>query len=881
MKCLLHQWVLASCFFLLSGPILFTQTTIKGKVVEKDNHGPLAGVLIYTAEKESTVSDAQGRFEISIAKDSALLYISYIGFQKDTFTISAGQEIAVIELKERPTSLDEIIVRSTASNYKRDFVGSNFRLSPQEILNRNPLQTEELLRTIPGVNIVGDMGLGNRPNISIRGSWGRRSKKILLLEDGSPAAPAPYVAPGAYYNPISDRIQSIEVYKGADMLRYSPNNMFGAVNYITAKPPQKPEMRVKLVGGQRNYMTGLLSYGGTWNGLGVLLEGVYKRFDGFTQNASVEMLNLNAKIFADLSDRQSFYIKISGQIEENQATLSSITPFTYDIDPTQNPFDADQFTMQRLGLDIIHKFVKSPRLEFKTKAYGSSFERDWWRQTTALVQAEEVESYVGPDIFESKYSYLRNRSFGLNDYVRVGRIQDGFESSTDSRWKFNVIGLKETMTKKFSSWGGEHELEVGLNTHFETYSDVFLTADSSRWARSGDIDRDLYYQVWSGNSYLRMALRWGAFQLTPILRTEYISMFRQDRKAIAQDPNLSGTDAGKERNNFWVTQPGLSASYQFSSGEFYGSLYRGFIAPSKVFGFLVERDGVVTNPLAGESINIDPELSTNAEIGWKGDIIPNILQGQLTYFNTRIENFYAAGRNEVFRELGKIGIQGLEVGLNLPIIKSKNHFVELNVNGTVMESRILDGILVDRDLFSQVIHNPATIAEFINKYENNPGGYQVRVQEENGEDRLWTGSFFPEEEFDNITEVEFIYGDQGLKDTDLPYTPQLTFTSGVNYTFKDLSVGFLVNYVGEQYTSFANFKSESSGGAIGRLDAFTTFDAHINYEITAPDKYSILLFLNAKNLGDNIFKASRLNRFTSGIFPGGFRQIIGGVSLRW
>jgi Fe(3+) dicitrate transport protein len=852
-----------------------------GKVVESATDGPLAGVLIYTEEQESTVSDVKGRFEIPITKDSVLLYTSYIGFQGDTLSVSAGQEMILIKLKERPTSLDEIIVRSTAANYTRNFVGSNFRLSPQEILNRNPLQTEELLRTIPGVNVVGDMGLGNRPNISIRGSWGRRSKKILLLEDGSPAAPAPYVAPGAYYNPVSDRIQSVEIYKGADMLRYSPNNMFGAVNYITAKPPQKPEMRVKLVGGQRNYMTGLISYGGTWNRLGVLLEGVYKRFDGFTQNASVEMLNLNAKIFADLSDRQSLYFKISGQIEDNQATLSSITPFTYKIDPTQNPFDADQFTMQRLGVDIIHKFVKTPSLEFKTKAYGSSFERDWWRQTTAILPATEVESYLGADIFESKYSYLKNRSFGINDYVRVGRIQNGFESTTDSRWKFTVIGLKETILQKFSSLGGEHQLEIGLNTHFETYSDVFLSADSSRWARSGNIERDLYYQVWSGNSYVRMALRWGGFQLTPILRTEYISMFRQDRKALSQDPNLNGPEAGKERNSYWVTQPGLSASFHFPTGEIYGSFYRGFIAPSKVFGFLVERDGIVTNPLAEESINIEPELSTNAEVGWKGDIISNILQGQLTYFNTKIKNFYAAGRNEVFREPGRIGIQGLEVALQLPLINRKNHFLELNVNGTFMDSRILEGTLVDRDLFTQIIHNPKTIAEFIQKYESNPAGYRVQVETNGGGEKLWIESTFPEEEFNNIKEVEFRYGDRGIEDTELPYTPKMTWTCGLDYTFKDLSIGFLVNQVGEQFTSFANFSSESSGGAIGHLDAFTTFDAHMNYEISARDKYSILIFLNAKNIGNNVFKASRLNRFTSGIFPGGFRQIIGGVSLRW
>src|SRR5690606_36223059 len=190
-----------------------------------------------------TVTDEQGNFTLELPAGQQEITISYLGYLPKTIAINADNaDIGTIELEVTPTSLDEIIVSATSQNYRSDFKGSNFRLSPETIKNTNPLNTEEVLRTIPGVNIVGDMGLSNRPNISIRGSWGRRSRKILLMEDGSPAAPAPYVAPGTYYNPLSDRVQAIEVYKGADMLRYGPNNMYGAVNYITALPPQQPEL---------------------------------------------------------------------------------------------------------------------------------------------------------------------------------------------------------------------------------------------------------------------------------------------------------------------------------------------------------------------------------------------------------------------------------------------------------------------------------------------------------------------------------------------------------------------------------------------------------------------------------------------------------------
>ncbi|NBB89362.1 MAG: TonB-dependent receptor plug domain-containing protein, partial [Bacteroidetes bacterium] len=651
------------------------QRPITGQVVEEANRQPLTGVLIYTNDGVSVLSDQQGYFELTPTEKSNVLITSYLSYHSDTTPISTIDSSLLIALKEQSTSLEEIIVRSNLTSYKKGFVGSNYRLSPQKVANRNALETGELIRTIPGVNMVGDMGLGNRPNISIRGSWGRRSKKILLLEDGSPAAPAPYVAPGAYYNAVSDRVQSVEVYKGADMLRYGPNNMFGAVNFITAKPPQQPQARIRLVGGQRNYMTGLLSYGGTWDKLGVLVEGVYKRFDGFRQNSAVEMANLNAKIFAELNDQQSLYFKVSGQIEDNQASLSSITPYTFNIDPLQNPFDADQFTMQRLGLDVIHKYVSPRGFNLKSKIYTSSFERDWWRQVTDVVRAQEVRSYLGEDIFEDRYSYLQNETPGNFDYVRVGRVVNGRESTTDSRWAFSVFGLKETLAFDWQRGEYTHRGEVGFNTHFETFSDRLLRADSSRWARTEDIEKDLFYQVWATNAYARLAFQWGNFTLTPIYRLEHVQMFRQDRKSASLNPNLGEAGGPKERNNYWISQPGISLNYDFGNSELYGSVYRGFIAPSKVFGFLVERNGVVVNPLEGESINIEPEISTNAELGWKGELIPNRLSGQITGFQTQIENFYAAGRNEVFEELGTIRTRGIELSLTTPLISKQNHYL--------------------------------------------------------------------------------------------------------------------------------------------------------------------------------------------------------------
>ncbi|MBP8096859.1 MAG: carboxypeptidase-like regulatory domain-containing protein, partial [Saprospiraceae bacterium] len=209
--------------------IVFSQNTISGTIIDADDHQPLVGAVIQLQVSGAiTVTDEQGNFQIISERKNDQAIIKYLGYGEMQVEITPNtSQIGKIEMIRANSTLDEVIVSASPNNFKTSFKGSNFKIGPMALKNINPLSAEEALKTVPGVNIVGDMGLSNRPNISIRGSWGRRSKKVLLMEDGTPSAPAPYIAPGAYYNPVSDRIKAIEVYKGADILRFGPNNSYG------------------------------------------------------------------------------------------------------------------------------------------------------------------------------------------------------------------------------------------------------------------------------------------------------------------------------------------------------------------------------------------------------------------------------------------------------------------------------------------------------------------------------------------------------------------------------------------------------------------------------------------------------------------------------
>ena len=93
-------------------------------------------------------------------------------------------------------------------------------------------------------------------------------------------------------------------------------------------------------------------------------------------------------------------------------------------------------------------------------------------------------------------------------------------------------------------------------------------------------------------------------------------------------------------------------------------------------------------------------------------------------------------------------------------------------------------------------------------------------------------------------------------------------------------INSVVNHVGPQFTEFFNFENESADGSMGELPAYTTLDANLAYELgDRGQAKDIRFFVSGKNLTNQIYRSSRLNRATGGLFPAGFLQINAGVSL--
>jgi Fe(3+) dicitrate transport protein len=883
------------CFVAFINSLSAQQAQINGVVINEVDGQPMQNVIISIDNINKANTDNNGFFQIeNISKGIHYLQFNFLGYERERIEVEITSEIEKkdldsIILKNSAIQISEVVITATPSMYSSNYQGSNVLISTKEINKIKPLGTEEVLKRVPGINVSGDMGISNRLNVGIRGSYPRRSANLLIMEDGAPIAPAPYLSPEAYYNPPSERLDGIEIMKGADILAYGNNTMYGAINYITKKPPIKPTLGINLSGGNNGYHSEYISYGGTWENIGAEIQVLNKNFGGFQDNSQSHIFNTTAKLYTEFNSKSSLYVKLNYHQEKSKASYSALTPYSFRTDAKQNPFDADDLNSRRYAVDLIYNYKIKTNITLSTKLYANQFQRDWWRQENTLIKASSALSYLGEQIFNDRYQYLNGKTFGEDDYIRVGRLVNGKESTRARNRTFRIAGISESIKYNFKSEHLTMNLEGNIKGHWETFNNIEIKNDSSRFARSGTIDKDQYFKLGAYSFFVKNKMHFYNFTVTPSLRYELVSVLGFDNLLISKMSNNNGSkNFGSQKNTFSTLLPGLSLAYDILDQNrlnVFAGIYKGYTAPIADNAFLNVDNGIVSTPTSDQTINKKPETSLNFELGVKGFIYNQFANFQLTYFNNHIKNYYSAGRNEAFQSLGSVKIQGLEMGLLLnlaSLYNNQDHQFSLNMSSTILKGKILSGLLKDSDLL-KAKHTNETKAELVNKINEERNGYSVYFSSISGQDSL-VSTPIQVEDFSKIKRIDYQFGKSGIANNTAPYIPLYLLNFGFNYAYKGFGVGANINIVAKQYTDYLNFENETAEGAIGQLDAFHTLDINASYSFEATqNKYlkGLNIFLAGKNITNKIYESSRLHRVSSGIMPAGFFQINGGINYKF
>ncbi|MFC6100499.1 SusC/RagA family TonB-linked outer membrane protein [Olivibacter domesticus] len=145
---------------------------VKGVVFERqDGEVPLAGAsVVVKGSGDGTITNAQGRFQLTVANEDVTLVFSYIGMTPQEIVIGKQRDFNVY-LESGDETLDEVVVTGYGTQRKSDLTGAVAVVSSKELLKvpaNNALQG--LKGKVSGVNVFLNSGSPTgSPRVLIRG----------------------------------------------------------------------------------------------------------------------------------------------------------------------------------------------------------------------------------------------------------------------------------------------------------------------------------------------------------------------------------------------------------------------------------------------------------------------------------------------------------------------------------------------------------------------------------------------------------------------------------------------------------------------------------------------------------------------------------------
>ena len=301
-----------------------------------------------------------------------------------TLGVSATAQAATPQTAMAPQLEHITIIGSEAD--ARNIAGSGALIDAKQLQVEVTTDINQVMKTIPGTYIREEDGNGLRPNIGIRAATSERSGKVTLMEDGVLIAPAPYSNPAAYYFPTTLRMSSIEVLKGAPLLRYGPQTTGGVVNLISTPIPESNAGQLMAAIGENNSKDIHAYYGGRSGGFGWLLETAQRDSDGFKdidnsdRDSGFDIEDYVLKLGWEGAD-QSLLFKAQYSEEVSNETYLGLTDTDFDSDPDRRYglSSIDQMDNEHKGFSLRYSLDVTDYVTVSALAYHNEFSRDWFK----------------------------------------------------------------------------------------------------------------------------------------------------------------------------------------------------------------------------------------------------------------------------------------------------------------------------------------------------------------------------------------------------------------------------------------------------------------------------------------------------------------------
>lgn len=503
----------------------------------------------------------------------------------------------------------------------------------------------QAMKTVPGIYVREEDGYGLRPNIGVRGATGERSANVTLMEDGVLIAPASYADPAAYYFPTALRMHSVEILKGAPLLRYGPQTTGGVINLVSTPLPEESAGAVTVSTGTHGSEDVHAHYGTQYKQWSWLLETVQRHGDGFKEidrsqrDSGFDIADYVVKLgWESVSGpEQSLLLKAQHSEEVSDETYLGLTDEDFARDPNRRYglSSIDQMDNRHTGLSLTHLLAVNEQITSTATLYRNEFARDWFKLGG------------GGDLVTDA---------NAGDVTAQG-ILDGTIDTTGLGYKHNSRKyFAQGLDVNFNLDLDAHQLQIGGRIHEDEVDrfqpvEVFDQVNGSLVFASLTLPGSGDNRVGSAEALALWAQ--DSWQISPRLNTNLTLRYedvetREERFADLERTSVDRTISSN--SDEWL--PGASMTYELTdTWQLLAGVHKGF------------------TPLgAGGLENEEPEISTNWELGARyrlGETFAEVV-GFYSDFSSKVENCSVGtpcsnGETSGSFNTGEAIISGLEV----------------------------------------------------------------------------------------------------------------------------------------------------------------------------------------------------------------------------
>ncbi len=472
--------------------------------------------------------------------------------------------------------------------------GAASRLTDEQIDALRPYTLHDALDFIPGLRHIDDDALGRRSSIGVRGAPSRRSRKTLLLEDGVPINASTYLDPSAHYTPPVERLQSVDVLKGAGHVLHGPLNNHGIVNFINQRPTLTPETTLELGAGDLGTFKRHAMHTRTDGALGTVFSYTGMDADGVFDIEETQFDDFYASADWAISQRQKLRFSATYLRERSNYDESNLTPIEFDLAPRRK---RDRFAQEynTIAVDyqkyaLVHDVQFSDRLSMSTSLFATDIDRPRF-----TVDPDEIELDALPDfVYEDpEREFVRGQSG-----VMISRDRQYNTYGVDSRMQLSdaqAFGLRHDL-----QWGVRFERHFLDNAEsFGDVGEVLSVGNRGHYFGENDFEEAMLekYQASAVSGFFQDTMHFGKLSITPGVRVEHYTQSKELKFEADTFINERETDDNT------LVLPSISLLYEASERtQVYGNIARGY---TPAFA------------RTAEEFPLEPETGINTQLGFR------------------------------------------------------------------------------------------------------------------------------------------------------------------------------------------------------------------------------------------------------------------------